>query len=108
MCRQQMLLCRDLRHLFDELVRNGIISEGEFWKQRVHLLREAQGPTGSAKQRTGISNALLSRGTDAKGQQNKVRRLYSACAVMHQLAGTVARAAVLCGVVLSGSICGLQ
>ena len=67
--------CRDLRHLFDELVRNGIISEGEFWKQRVHLLREAQGPTGSSKQRTGISNALLSRGTDAKGQQNKVRRL---------------------------------
>eukprot|EP00891_Asterochloris_glomerata_P004764 jgi/Astpho2/4764/Aster-x0212 len=63
---------KDLRHLFDELVRNGIISEGEFWKQRVHLLREAQGPTGSAKQRTGISNALLSRGTDAKGQQNKV------------------------------------
>lgn len=73
--RKQTLWCRDLRHLFDELVRNGIISEGEFWKQRVHLLREAQGPTGSAKQRTGISNALLSRGTDAKGQQNKVRCL---------------------------------
>ena len=72
-----MLLCRDLRHLFDELVRNGIISEGEFWKQRVHLLREAQGPTGSAKQRTGISNALLSRGTDAKGQQNKVQCMCS-------------------------------
>ena len=69
---QQMQTCRDLKSLYEEVVRSGLISDADFWRSRQDMVQRKAGGAGGKQQVVGLSSALLSQiqpGTDGKGKQ---------------------------------------
>ena len=64
--------CRDLKGLYEEVVRSGLISDTEFWRGRQDMVQRKAGGAGGKQQVVGLSSALLAQmqpGTDGKNKQ---------------------------------------
>ena len=65
-------LCRDLKSLYEEVVRSGLITDADFWRGRQDMVQRKAGGAGGKQQVVGLSSALLSQiqpGSDGSGKQ---------------------------------------
>ena len=54
-----VLVYRDLRNLYSELVKGGLVTDAEFWKPRQDIVLRAAGGAAGKQQVIGLSSALL-------------------------------------------------
>lgn len=68
----QKACCRDLKSLYEEVVKGGLVSDADFWRSRQDLVTRRAGGAGGKQQVVGLSSALLAQiqpGTDGKSKQ---------------------------------------
>lgn len=66
-----ILACSDLREVYSALVKEGIISDSEFWKSRQNLVQKQLGTGGVKQQTVGLSSALLAQLQPEKSGKDK-------------------------------------
>ena len=71
-CQEIQSPCRDLKSLYEEIVKTGLVSDADFWRSRQDLVMRKAGSAGGKQQVVGLSSALLAQiqpGNDGKGKQ---------------------------------------
>jgi hypothetical protein len=81
----RFLGCRDLKHLYGEVVKGGLVTDMDFWKSRQSLVLSKAGSAGEKQQVVGLSSALLAQFLPDADGRKQVTALPPYLTALHSL-----------------------